>query len=63
MHAATVLRAVPSRLLGLIVVLVAISSVMVLMLNALPGYQAAIRIGPLPNFTPSPAMMGEGRHA
>ena len=52
-HAPRVLRAVASRLLGLVFVLVAISLVMFGLLNALPGNQAAIRIGPLPNFTPS----------
>lgn len=53
MHVPRVVRAVASRLLGLAVVLVAISLVMFALLNALPGNQAAIRIGPLPNFTPS----------
>ena len=47
------LRTIISRLVGLVVVLVAISIVMFALLNALPGNQAAIRIGPLPNFTPS----------
>jgi peptide/nickel transport system permease protein len=53
MHVPRVLRAVLSRLLGLVVVLFAISIVMFGLLNALPGNQAEIRIGPLPNFTPT----------
>ncbi len=53
MHAPRVLRTVAGRLLGLVFVLVAISIVMFALLNALPGNQAAVRIGPLPNFTPS----------
>lgn len=47
------LRTLLGRIVGLIVVLIAISIVTFLLLNALGTNQAAIRIGPLPNFTPT----------
>jgi len=47
------LRTTLSRIVGLVIVLVAISIVTFLLLNALGTNQAAIRIGPLPNFTPT----------
>ncbi len=39
--------------LQLVAVLLAISMLTFLLLNALPGNAAEIRIGPLPNFTPA----------
>jgi peptide/nickel transport system permease protein len=48
-----IVRTLLGRVAGLVIVLVAVSIVTFLLLNALGTNQAAIRIGPLPNFTPT----------
>lgn len=53
MSSSRILRTLLSRVVQLVLVLVAISLVTFLLLNALPGNAAANRIGPLPNFTPA----------